>query len=74
MKRIAFLLCLFAFPAAAEDYVLTLSQAEVQQIGAALSEKPFKDVAALISKMQAQVNAQSKDTTPAPKENPPTTN
>jgi cytochrome c553 len=67
MKRLILLALLFAFPAAAEDYTLTLSQAEIQQIGAALSDKPFKEVAALIAKLQAQVNAQQA------KEAPPTT-
>ena len=40
------------------DYTLTLTQPEVQMIGAALGALPFAQVAGLMAKLQQQVVAQ----------------
>lgn len=40
------------------NYSLEVSPAEADQIGAALAERPFKDVAQLMGKLQGQVQSQ----------------
>lgn len=55
-------LALLASPAFAqkspETYLFTLAPAEVVLIGQALSERPYKDVASLIAKLQQQAQEQ----------------
>lgn len=48
-----------------KDYMLQVTEAEVNIIGQILAEGPYKIVAPLIVKLQQQVNEQN---TPAPRE------
>jgi hypothetical protein len=43
------------------NYTLTLTEQEVQVLGAALAELPFKVSSALITKIQSQINDQITD-------------
>lgn len=52
---------LVATAAFAADYTLTLSAEEVNYIGNVLQQQPYKDVATLLAKLQAQVNKQNAD-------------
>ena len=57
----AFAIILFvAAPVEAKEYSLTLSPDEVNQIGKLLEAQPYRDVAALIAKLRAQIVAQEK--------------
>ena len=49
-------------PASAQSpqtYTLTITAADVTVIGQALGVRPYNDVASIIAKMQAQINAQN---------------
>jgi len=59
-----------SLPAIAADYTLTLTREEIQFIGTLLAERPYKDVSALIAKLQSQVNAQSQKAEPPQPEQP----
>jgi hypothetical protein len=55
-----------AAPVAQAEYTLKVSRAELTQIGGALGALPFREVAALINKIQAQVAEQEKPPAPSP--------
>ena len=68
MRRIALaILCLCVASAVAQgaepsqpaQYTLTLSPADISELGAALSERPYHEVAALIGKLQEQIAPQN---------------
>lgn len=56
----------FAAPAAAEEIVLKVTAQEAHTIGRGLAELPYKQVALLLAKLQAQINDQQKAETPPP--------
>lgn len=43
------------------NFTLNLTNEDLQVIGVALAQLPYKDVAALLAKMQTQLDAQSKN-------------
>lgn len=68
----------FSQPAPDRVYVLTFTAADIQVLGNALNERPFREVAPLINKLQQQIQAQEAKPVPpatpapaAPKAVPP---
>lgn len=57
---IALLLMTSIAQAQTKDYNLSLSSAEVNQIATLLGAQPYREVAALIAKLRAQIEAQEK--------------
>jgi hypothetical protein len=55
-------LTLFALPAQAEDkqFTITVTEPQLNLIGAALGKMPFEQVAPTVQAIQAQINAQLK--------------
>jgi len=53
-----------------KTFTLTVTSPQVQTIGRALAELPYKDVAVLIQQLQAQIAAQDKPTPPPPAPDP----
>lgn len=61
-----------AVPALAQEYSLKLSAQDTVDLGKALADKvkEAQAVLALVQKLQAQLDAQNKATTPVPGSNP----
>lgn len=57
---IALLMMTSAAFAQSKEYVLKLSPDEVNTIGKLLEAQPYRDVAALVAKLRAQIIAQEK--------------
>jgi hypothetical protein len=53
------------------EYTLTLSAQEVQIIGTALAERPYREVAGIIARLNAQIIEQAKARAPATPPAPP---
>lgn len=57
---IALLMMTSAAFAQSKEYVIKLSPEEVNMIGKLLEAQPYRDVAALVAKLRAQIVAQEK--------------
>lgn len=57
---IALLMMTSAAFAQSKEYVIKLSTEEVNMIGKLLEAQPYRDVAALVAKLRAQIVAQEK--------------
>ena len=59
MRKLLILSVLFATPAFAQDYTVTLSAQDLAYIGKILGQQPYTDVSTLLTKIIEQINKEN---------------